>query len=135
MTNLFASADESKLNILSTLQDYLLEDAWTRRVSHHLCEAATDYTPEAEEKQHSLYHSFQLYEKLVEERLISFNEDYPEFGATPEDLIAQLSLHSANPLLGRLIDWTLFDGYLAKVEELKKSVDLGTEAADLMGLL
>ena len=60
-------------HLLLSLQDYLLEEEWTIRLEKHFLSAVDLLKPEEEEeKSQQLYNSFQLYEKLFEERLSDF---------------------------------------------------------------
>ena len=80
MTDLFAS--ESKQDILTTLNKYVLDEAWVKRINSHLLNSVDSYQPNEEEKSHSLFESFQTYSNLIKERLLDFITDYPKFGTS-----------------------------------------------------
>ena len=147
--DLFAS--EEKSDVLSKLQDYLLDEDWVKRVDKILLESIEHLkkvekkNEQEEEKTHSLWEKFQHYERLFEERLLDFCRDYPEFGGEPEKLLeivssvvdcqsSSSSSSSSSAHLKRLLEWTEFEHFVERVEEIKTEHDLGVEAADFLGL-
>jgi hypothetical protein len=127
----------SKHDILTTLQDYLLDEDWTTRLNNHFLHAVDSLhkdNNEQEEKCHQLYDNFLTYTKLFEERLLDFCTDHSEFGTNSTELLTNLTVLKEDENLQRLLSWTDFDHYLKKVDDMSKNVQLGQEAADLLGL-
>jgi hypothetical protein len=138
-------ASESKVDIIATLQEYLLDEDWTSRINNHFLiavEAISSKTEEEDEDEdeeekentHSLFTYYQQYEQLFEERLNDFCCDHTEFGINEHELYATLSKYKKNPLLQRLIQWTTFKHYKNKIIQMKNDLRAGEEAARLMGL-
>ena len=132
MTDLFAS--ESKQDILTTLNKYVLDEAWVKRINSHLLNSVDSYQPNEEEKSHSLFESFQTYSNLIKERLLDFITDYPEFGTTEKELIARLTELKDDKHLQLLLKLLNWDTFILKIETLSKQKKLGEEALDLLGL-